>query len=160
MNERKIVQICMVVKDIDRAMRQYWEVWGVGPWDVYTFNQDALSEFKVKGEPVDNFEYKLALAGFGNTQLELIEPVRNVPIYEDFLREKGEGIHHIKEIVGDENIERKVEDFRQKGIEVTVRGKFGEDIFIYLDTERALGMILEIGNCGRIPSPERKYPES
>lgn len=157
-DEKKIVQICIVAKNIDRLMKQYWDILGIGPWDVYTFNQDTLSEFKVQGRSVGDFEYKLALANFGDTQLELIQPVKNVPIYENFLREKGEGIHHIKEMVDDKDIERRVEKFKRKGIEVTVSGKFGQDIFVYLDTEPTLGMIYEIGNCGTIPPPERKYP--
>ena len=158
MNERRIVQICMVVQDINRSMRKYWEIFNVGPWDVYTFSPHTLSEFKMRGKSVEDFEYKLALANFGDIQLELIQPVRNVPIYEDFLREKGESIHHIKEIVDEKDIEARVEEFKQRGIEVTVSGKFGQDIFLYLDIEPTLGMIYEIGNCGTIPPPERKYP--
>ena len=148
----------MVVKDINQSMKKYWEVLNIGPWDVYTFNPHTLSEFKMRGELVEDFEYKLALANFGDMQLELIQPVRNVPIYEDFLTEKGEGIHHIKEIVDNKDIRARVEEFKQKGIEVTVSGKFGQDIFLYLDTESTLGMIYEIGNCGAIPSSKRRYP--
>lgn len=161
MSERKIVQICMVVRDIDQSMRKYWETLNVGPWDVYNFNFHTLSEFKVRGELVEDFEFKVALANLGDMQLELIQPVRNVPIYEDFLKEKGEGIHHIKERVDDKDIQARVEEFKQKGIEVTVSGKFGQDIFLYLETEPTLGMIYEIGNCGSIPSSERRYsPEA
>lgn len=158
MKERKIAQICMVVRDIDASMKRYWEILGVGPWDVHTFNPDTVKEFKMRGEPVDGFEYIVALANLGEMQLELIQPVRNVPIYQRFLDQKGEGIHHIKELVDGKDIEATVAQYKQKGIEVTVSGRCGEDIFLYLDTESSLGMIYEIGNCGAIPAPERRYP--
>ena len=157
MSKREIVQICIVVRDIDRSMEKYWNTLGIGPWDVYTFSPETVKEFTLHGNPVKDFEYRLALAMLGDMQWELIQPVKNVPIYEDFLREKGEGIHHIKEKVNDDDIEELLEKFKQKGIEVTVSGKFDEDVFIYLDTESTLGMIYEIGNCGKIRAPERRY---
>ena len=158
MSKRKVVQICIVVRDIDRSMEKYWNTLGIGPWDVYTFSSETVKEFTLHGKPVEDFKYKIALAMLGDMQWELIQPIKNVPIYEDFLREKGEGIHHIKEKVNDDDIEEILEKFKQKGIEVTVSGKFDEDVFIYLDTEPTLGMIYEIGNCGKIRAPERRYP--
>ncbi len=158
MSKREIVQICIVVRDIDRSMEKYWNTLGIGPWDVYTFSPETVKEFTLHGNPVKDFEYRLALAMLGDMQWELIQPVKNVPIYEDFLREKGEGIHHIKEKVNDDDLEEILDKFKQKGIGVTVSGKFDEDVFIYLDTEPTLGMIYEIGNCGKIRAPERRYP--
>jgi len=158
MSKREIVQICIVVRDIDRSMEKYWNTLGIGPWDVYTLSPQTVKEFTLHGNPVKDFEFRLALAMLGDMQWELIQPVKNVPIYEDFLREKGEGIHHIKEKVNDDDLEEILEKFKQKGIGVTVSGKFDEDVFIYLDTEPTLGMIYEIGNCGKIRAPERRYP--
>jgi len=158
MSKREIVQICIVVIDLDKSMEKYWKILCIGPWDVYTFNQETVRDFAVEGVLVDDFEYKLAVAMLGEIQFELIQPVRNVPIYENFLREKGEIVHHIKEKVEDDEIEETVEKFKKKGVGVTVSGKFGEDVFLYLDTEPTLGIIYEIGNCGKIPAPERRYP--
>ena len=160
MSKREIVQICIVVRDIDRSMEKYWNTLGIGPWDVYTFSPETVKEFTLHGNLVKDFEYRLALAMLGDMQWELIQPVKNVPIYEDFLREKGEGIHHIKEKVNDDDLEEILDKFKQKGIGVTVSGKFDEDVFIYLDTEPTLGMIYEIGNCGKIRTPERRYPSN
>ena len=38
-------------------------------------------------------------------------------------------------------------------------GGIGEDRYYYLDTEKACaGLILELGNAGKVPPPERYYP--
>ena len=158
MSEHRIVQTCVVVRDLNHSMEQYRKILGIEPWSVYTFNQDTLTEFKVRGQTVADFEYVLALGDLGDMQFELIQPVRNVPLYEDFLQQKGEGIHHIKELVGDEDLEARVDDFRQRGVAELVRGHFHGDTFIFFDTQATLGIIYEIGNCGDIPTPDRVYP--
>jgi len=159
MSKREIVQLCVVVKDIDRSMEKYWNTLGIGPWDVYTFSQETVRDFTLHGQPLTQpFKFMLALATFGQIQFELIQPVEGPSLYESFLKEKGEGIHHIKEKVNDDEIEETVEKFKQKGIEVIQSGKFDEDIFYYFDTKPTLGILYEIGNCGKIPAPDRRYP--
>ncbi|MBA7632085.1 hypothetical protein ES703_39627 [subsurface metagenome] len=159
MSKREIVQLCIAVRDIEKSMERYWKVLGIGPWDVYTFSQETVRDFTLHGQPVKQpFKFMLALATFGNIQFELIQPVEGPTLYESFLKEKGEGFHHIKEKVNDDDIEEVLEKFKQKGIEVIQSGKFDEDVFYYLNTEPTLGIIYEIGNCGKIRAPERRYP--
>ena len=38
---------------------------------------------------------KLSVARTGNTMWELIEPVDGPSIYQEFLDERGEGLHHL-----------------------------------------------------------------
>jgi len=90
MGDRRIVQLSIVVRDIEKSMETCWKILGIGPWDVYTFGQETVRDFTLYGEPVEwPFEFILALAMLGDMQWELIQPVKNVPIYEKFLREKG-----------------------------------------------------------------------
>jgi methylmalonyl-CoA/ethylmalonyl-CoA epimerase len=37
-------------------------------------------------------------------------------------------------------------------------GRFDQDEHYYLDTERDFGYVIELGNAGRIPGPDRRYP--
>ena len=85
---RKIVQVAMVVSDIEEAMRNYWEVWEVGPWEVHTFNPDKIREFTVNGQLVENFEYVIAVTRLGDVQLELIQPIKGPNVYWDFLKQR------------------------------------------------------------------------
>jgi len=159
MSERKIVQVCAVVRDIQKSMEKYWKILGIGPWDVYTFSSETVRDFTVRGQLVKQpFKFMLALATLGDIQFELIQPVQNCVLYERFLEENGEGIHHIKEKISDEKIEETLKQYKRKGIGVIQSGKFDEDVFYYLDTEPALGILYELGNCGKIRTPERRYP--
>ncbi|MBE0479329.1 VOC family protein [Candidatus Aerophobetes bacterium] len=158
-NKRKIVQICVVVRDIQKSMEKYWKILGIGPWDVHTFSPETVREFTLHGQPMTKpFKFMLAVAMLGDMQFELIQPVEGLSLYENFLKEKGEGFHHIKEKVDDNDIEETLEKFKQRGVDVIVSGKFGEDVFYYLNTEPTLGIIYEIGNCGKTRAPERRYP--
>ena len=104
--ERRICQICAVVRDLDKSMERYWKTLGIGPWDVYTFTPEVIREFTYHGKPVtEPFEFKLAVAMVGDIQFELVEPVKGPLIYTSFLEKKGEGYHHIKEQLADEDIE-------------------------------------------------------
>jgi len=159
MSEREIVQLSVVVRNIEKSMEKYWKILGIGPWDVYTFSQETIRDFSLYGQPVKKpFKFMLAVATLGNMQFELIQPVEGSTPYESFLKEKGEGIHHIKEKVGDDDMGEVLEKFKQNGIEVILSGKFDEDVFYYLDTGPILGIVYEIGNCGKIRAPKRRYP--
>ena len=152
---RKIIQIAQVVRDIDKTMKKYHEILGIGPWSVYTFAPPALRECTFKGKPSDA-TWLLSLVWVGDTQLELIQPLSGETVYTPYLEKKGEGIHHIKEWVDD--CAAAVEEYRKKGIEVIQSGKYDGDEFYYLDTEPQLGILYELGNCGDIREPERVYP--
>ncbi|GAG35466.1 unnamed protein product [marine sediment metagenome] len=153
--ERKIIQVAQVVKDIDKAMKKYYEILNIGPWSVYTFAPPILRECTFKGKPSDA-TWVLALAWVGDTQLEIMQPLSGESVYTHFLDKKGEGFHHIKEWVDD--CAASIEEYRMKGIEVIQSGKYDEDEFYYLNTEPELGILYEIGNNGKIRAPERIYP--
>jgi methylmalonyl-CoA/ethylmalonyl-CoA epimerase len=158
---RKYKQVAVVVRDVDAAMKHYWEVLGIGPWDVRHFRNESVRDFHVHGERVaEEFEFICAVCWEGDVELELIQPVKGPNIYWDFLNTKGEGLHHIKEIVEDERIPEVLKDFKDKGIDVIQTGWIDNDVHYYLNTETLLGFTYEIGNGGKIGEPDRRYPET
>ena len=149
----------MMSKDIQKSMEQYWKIWGVGPWGIHIFTPERIRDFVVRGKPIEeDFEFIIAVAWLGDIQIELIQPIQGPSIYWEFLNNKGEGIHHIKEYVKDENMEMVLNEYKQKGIDVIQSGKIDDDVFYYLDTEPTLGYLLELGNCGKVNEPARWYP--
>ena len=46
-----IKQICILVDDLDTAMKNYWENFGIGPWDVRHFTPDTVRDFYVRKQP-------------------------------------------------------------------------------------------------------------
>src|SRR5438477_13192881 len=63
-------QVGIVVRDIDKAMRHWVEVCGIGPW--FYAAQLPLTEFRYKGRVYD-IKMSVALANSGDVQLELIQ---------------------------------------------------------------------------------------
>ena len=157
---RKIKQIAIVVKDVQKAMDQYVNVLGIGPWDVRHFTPAKVRDFKIDGQPVnEDFEFICAVCWEGDIEFELIQPIKGPNIYWKHLEEKGEGLHHIKEVLSDAEIPAALQEFADKGIRVLQTGWIDDDVHYYLDTEPTLGFVYEIGNGGKIGAPDRRYPE-
>lgn len=157
---RKYKQICIIVKDVQKSMEHYWNILGIGPWDIRHFTPEKVRDFHVGGRQVtEDFEFICAVCWEGDIEFELIQPIKGPNIYWKFLEEKGEGLHHIKEIVADEDIPAVLQEFREQGMEVTQTGWIDHDVHYYLDSEKQLGFVYEIGNGGKIGPPDRRYPE-
>jgi len=155
MNEGDIIQVAHVVRDIDASMKYYWETFRLGPWDVYTFAPPAVRDSMVRGKP-STHAYLLAVTWKNEVQLELMQPLAGRSIYDEHLERKGEGLHHMKLYYPD--CRAALERYRKLGIDVIQSGKIDADEFYYLDTEKMLGYVIELGNNGRIRDPERRYP--
>jgi methylmalonyl-CoA/ethylmalonyl-CoA epimerase len=152
--KRKLFQIAFVTRDLERSMKAWVEILGVGPWRVAAFTEETVKDFTVHGVPVgEPFKFLIAISWMGDTELEIIQPVYGPTIYSKFLDEKGEGLHHIKERISDDAIDGVLSDYRKKGIGVTQSGRFFTDFHHYLDTEEKLGFIYELGNCPALDLP-------
>src|SRR5688572_15422751 len=96
---KDITQVAIVVRDLDAAMEHYSRL-GVGPWRVYTYAPPRMTDTRLRGVPTP-FSMKLALAWTNDMNWELIQPLDGPSIYWEFLRDHGEGIHHINVDCGD-----------------------------------------------------------
>ena len=158
---RKYKQIAIVVKDIEKALKNWHEMLGIGPWAVRTFNPSTVRDFYVDGKLVtEDFEFIIAVCWEGEIEWELIQPVKGPNIYWRHLETEGEGLHHVKEIISDENIPGVIAEFAARGILVTQTGWIDGDCHYYLDTKATLGYIYEIGNGGPISPATRMYPSA
>ena len=157
---QKIDQVCVVVRDLDRAMRHYWNILGIGPWRVYTYGPPLVKDTTYRGRRVD-YRMRLAFATVGNLAFELIEPLEGPTIYHEFLERGGEGIQHFGIFVP--NLEEAAAEMRAHGFEVIMSGrgfgKGGDGGYAYFDTEERLGAVYELieAPAERYP-PERIYP--
>jgi catechol 2,3-dioxygenase-like lactoylglutathione lyase family enzyme len=151
----------LLVRDLDEAVKKYWEVLGIGPWRFHNLKPPLLRDAVYYGKRVSP-EWWLAVAKLENTDFELIQPVKGPSIYEDYLRRHGEGcLHHMKYIV--DNVPEAVAEYEKRGIRAIQSGKFGEDEFAFFDTESTFGWVLEVSLSAaeaaeRLPPPEKTYP--
>jgi hypothetical protein len=85
---------------------------------------------------------KLALAKAGPVQIELMQSLQGETIYEEFVKRKGYGLHHLA--IKTENMERSVKEMESKGFTVIQSGNRPGVKWAYLNTERQLGLIFEL----------------
>ena len=95
-----INQVAIVVQDLDKAIENYWKILGIGPWQVFNFDERIASGLTFDAEDA-KFIMKIGLTMVGDTIMKLSKPLEGKNIYSDFLKEKGKGIHHFG-IFGDD----------------------------------------------------------
>jgi hypothetical protein len=154
MNDQKIIQIAVVVKDLQEALPRYARIIHPGPWDIYEFAPPEMQDLTYRGKPSE-WSARIALAWVGDRHFEIIQPLKGPNVYYDHMEKKGEGLHHIKEWAPD--CQAKLEEYAKKGLQVIQSGRLGKDEFYYLDTFDALGFYYEIGNNGDIRKPDDQW---
>ena len=141
----KITQIAVVVRDMKSSLKSYTETLGWGPWSVFEYAPPLLHDTRVRGEAV---EYRMigAETSVDGLGFELIQPVSGPSIYQEWLDQRGEGLHHVAAIV--ESVDAVVAAAADEGIGVISSGEgFGADgsgKAAYMDTQSRLGVILEL----------------
>jgi len=141
-----LCQIGIVVRSIDETIKYYKKVFGFGPFEIRDVDYPTATYY---GETA-GYRGKRAFFHLGPIQMELIELKDGKTIHESFLREKGEGLHHLGFVVKNlEEVKRKAE---KAGLEVT-QGFTRPDGtgFAYVDSDRVGGVIFEL-----IQRPEKR----
>jgi glyoxalase/bleomycin resistance protein/dioxygenase superfamily protein len=153
------LQVCVVVRDIDAAMRTYVHEYGIRPWEIYEFNPSTVRNMHERGEPVER-SFRLALSRVGGMQWELIQPLDDDSIYAQHLAAHGEGVHHVGVAVAD--YAATIAALEEKGHEVVFGGEYNGVNFAYLSTDRDLGVLTEIFDAppGDDQQPDAVYPPS
>ena len=151
------LQIAIVVRDLDAALRTYVHDYGIGPWEIYEFNPSNVKDM-VRDDAPAEYAMRIAVTMVGSTQWELIEPLDDRSIYAEFLAEKGEGLHHVG--VGVANYEGTRSRLRERGHSVLQGGLYNGVKFSYLSTDRDLKVITEIFDWppGLVQEPDAVYP--
>ncbi len=131
---KSINQVAIVVKDLESAVRNYWNIFGIGPWTIFNWEAPLVYDRTYHGKPATARE-KIALAQAGNVQLELLQPVEGPSIYADWIAEHGEGLHHINFLVDDVDEVSRV--LAAEGFPSLQSGKYGaierQGAFNYFD---------------------------
>jgi len=95
----RVDHIAIAVNDANRALENYKKILKIDKIDV---------------EEVPNEKVKVMMLNLEDTRLELIEPLEDTSPISKFLKERGEGIHHIA-ITADE-IENDVNHAKENGM--------------------------------------------
>ena len=124
------VQVGYVVRDLPAAETWFEQTLGVPPFfrmENVTFGPDC----SYRGRPYDAAVH-ISLGYLGETQIELIEPIRGESLYTEFLAAKGPGLHHVAFDVPD--FSATVAALRESGLELVAQGQMGPgNEFAYFD---------------------------
>ncbi|HKJ80047.1 MAG TPA: VOC family protein [Prolixibacteraceae bacterium] len=155
-----MAQVCIVVPDLDKAVKNFYHTFGIGPWHFYTYGKPLVKRMTRNGEPTE-YKMKVALSYFGTMLLELIEPLEGDTVYKEFVEKHGYGVHHLGILT--DNMKKSIEKAEDAGINMNMDGAgFGPDDdghYAYLDTEDLISTTLElIERPKRRNPPEKIYP--
>jgi len=141
----RLLQICVVVEDVEKAKRIMTDVYGFKGWKEGAEFGEPITDYTINGEPavLDNnsrFCYCFGL------EWELIEP-HSGPL-KKWLDEHGPGIHHLA-FKSDDSYEDFYKTAKElSGKDVFLNGvskKVGMD-YSYFDLTKEIGMFVEVYN--------------
>lgn len=139
------VQIAWVTRDLGSTERMLGALLGAKKWTRMAGIHFGPETCTHRGQPAD-FVADIALSYAGDTQLEIIAPVRGASIYQEFLDGAGPGLHHICVPAADEaEFEARVGDAGAAGATVVAAGVMpGGMRFAYVGAEHSGVPFIEI----------------
>lgn len=157
-----IQQVCVVCNDLHQTMENYWNILGIGPWAVLDFGSPMVPDLQYYGKPIWG-RYRGAFCQVGPIEMELFETLEGDSIYQDWIDEQGEGLHHIKFLVEDLDVDRVTSELAKQGFPAIQEGHFGPELknhFAYFDMRKPLKAIMETSNrTGGKLVGARMFPE-
>lgn len=153
-----VSEIILVVRDLEASMKRQWEEFGIGPWQIWTFDAQSTRGLTMHGQP-SAAAFRVAYTQIGNTYWELVQPLDDKSTYYETLMERGEGVHNIVFEVAD--FDDAANRLEALGYERYNAAQWGAVEFINFDTRRTLSVIAEIYRLapgGAFPPPEATYP--
>ncbi|HEY6405435.1 MAG TPA: methylmalonyl-CoA epimerase [Nitrososphaeraceae archaeon] len=125
----RIDHVAIAVNDLDSAVKNYEKV---------------LNANKVEVEVVDNEKVRVAMINLQDTRIELMEPTDQSSTIAKYLKEHGEGIHHIA--ITADDIENDVSRASKNGAKILGQlrtGSYGRKI-TFVHPKSMNGVLLEL----------------
>lgn len=131
LNTGNILHIAFGVENIKKVSERISEVFET---EVPQINCPKESNEKYpiyyRGEKTST-NYKSCKLKIGNMEIELLEPIGRPNSVNEFLRNNGNGVHHL--LIKTDDLNSKIEIFKKKGLELIEYGSFpgGKYAFLY-----------------------------
>ena len=159
-----IQQVCVVVEDCHATIREFVRRSGLGPWGVWNYGPHNLSNMKVRGVE-SPYSMRLAIAWTNGFRWEVVQPTGGRSIYQEFLEERGEGMHHVLVETEGRDFDAAAREFARRGCAPLMEGHIlDRNIdFMYVETDGPLKMIMELTRHrpgSKATPPDYWYPYS
>jgi catechol 2,3-dioxygenase-like lactoylglutathione lyase family enzyme len=138
---RGVFQVAYAVHDIQAAQSFFKETLGVHKF--FVIENATMKEQFYRGQPVECRQH-IAFGYAGTMQIELVQTLSGENTFTEFLRQRGQGVHHLGIQVAD--LDRATQDMiEHHGFELVEYGAIGQATrFSYLDTRAAIGTYIEL----------------
>lgn len=138
---KKVAQVAIIVKDIEKARHAWANVLGMNVPQVSIASSHPSRPTLYQSVRSDA-QAKLAFFNMENLQIEIIQPLGGKSTWQEFLDKKGEGLHHIAFNVKDINgIEKRFANITMPTVQ---SGGWDGGAYSYVDASADLGCILEL----------------
>lgn len=135
-----VMQMAYVPVDFEGAVRYWADVMGVGPF--FLIENIALEDMRYRGESSDAV-FSIALAYWGEVQIELIRPENDAPSVYGGDYGVRDRLHHVCILTDD--IEKARAICEAQSAEILVEARVGEDgAVLYADPGAGPGHVVEI----------------
>lgn len=138
---KDIIQICIIVRDIEKALDRYVQIFGIDRPQVKQVQPYDQVKTTYRGQPT-NTQVKICSFPMGPVMLELTQPDGQPSVWQEFLDKHGEGVCYIGLWIDDE-----VSTFQflqENGIELMHTGQTMTGSYNCIDSAEALGVILNL----------------
>ncbi|MEH3139962.1 MAG: VOC family protein [Mycobacterium kyogaense] len=137
MQDQTPVQIAWVTRDLDATEAALTTLLGARTWVRMPGVHFGPESCTYRGAPSDHVA-DVALSYAGDTQLEVIAPVRGQSIYTEFLDRSGPGLHHVCRAAPDlASFDAAVDAAERDGTQVAMAGTMAGMRFAYLEAPDA-----------------------
>ena len=142
-----ISQLGVVVRDVEEACWNYWNLLGIGPWTVIDWEYPLVYDRRYHG----NLRWardKIALCMLGGVEFELVAWYQGPSGYKDWLDKYGPSLNHIQFLVPSvDAVYASGAEFEKEGFPALGSGTFGNPAaagaYLYSDCNKKLGAIWE-----------------
>ncbi|NLW79382.1 MAG: hypothetical protein GXY32_08245 [Ruminococcaceae bacterium] len=139
----KVIKLGIAVKDLEKSVQLWEQVYGIGPWKVLTREMcaKAFTDVTYKGKPIE-MDLCLAITDVDGLTIELLQQISDEGPFSDFIEEYGEGIQHMAVEAEDGFIELLEQRGNTRMFSATMVNKNQE--LIYFDSAKDLGFTVEV----------------
>ncbi|MDR2629483.1 MAG: VOC family protein [Spirochaetaceae bacterium] len=140
-----LTQVAFIVRDVEKTKVKFAEFLGVPPPAVVDGGKFEITGTQYQGKPAPDANCLMAFFDVGpQVQIELIQPNGAQSVWQDYLNEHGEGLHHIA--FGVKGMDGKIRACERFGLPCVQRGKYGNagGEYAYLDARSDLKCYIEL----------------
>ena len=88
-----VIQVAVVVHDLEACAARQRANLGNGAWRVYDLGPHVIDRYLLRGEPATG--HTLVALNDKHPQTEILQPLGGTSLHQEWLDERGEGLHHV-----------------------------------------------------------------